>query len=134
VRAASQLERRNNVANLGNDYPNDDADPIDSAPPRAAILHHGSTAKERAAANRDHHVGLIANLVENSVAVGHGHLVGSQGFEGHRIPDSSAHLQKGAHLPQGPISQPNRQNLSSDGSGSADFNDPSGDDCGTVDK
>ena len=33
------------MANLGNDYPNDDADPIDSAPPRAAILHHGSTAK-----------------------------------------------------------------------------------------
>jgi hypothetical protein len=51
------------VANLGNDYPNDDADPIDSAPPRAAILHHGSTAKERAAANRQHLGSLATRII-----------------------------------------------------------------------
>jgi len=85
---ASQLERRNNVANLGNDYPNDDADPIDSAPPRAAILHHGSTAKERAAGWRISQAGRAR-----------------------------------------PAAEPPKH-----GSGSADFNDPSGDDYGTVDK
>jgi hypothetical protein len=43
--------------------------------------------------------------------------------------------QAGAYLKQGALDpQPNRQNTSSDGSGSADFNDPSGDDYGTVDK
>jgi len=122
------------VANLGNDYPNDDADPIDSAPPRAAILHHGSTPAERAAANRDRHEGIIAGLVQNAVEVGHGHLVGSQGWKGHRMPKSDADKQRGSHIPQGPLGQPNRQNTSSDGSGSADFNDPGGDDYGTVDK
>jgi hypothetical protein len=129
------LKGETNVANLQNDYDNpNDADPIDSAPPRAAILHHGSTPAERAAANRDHHVGLIANLVENSVAVGHGHLVGSQGWKGHRMPKSDGDKQRGSYLPQGPLGQTNRQNLESDGSGSADFNDPSTSDYGKVDK
>ena len=123
------------MANLGNDYPNDDADPIDSAPPRAAILHHGSTAKERAAANRQHHDQLAAHLVSNAVDLGHGHVIGRQGERGHKMVPNDAHLQAGAYLKQGALDpKQNRQNTSSDGSGSADFNDPSGDDYGTVDK
>jgi hypothetical protein len=100
------------VANLGNDYDNpNDADPIDSAPPRAAILHHGSTPKERAAANRQHHDQLAAHLVSNAVDLGHGHVIGRQGERGHKMVPNDAHLQAGAYLKQGALDpQPNRQN------------------------
>ena len=125
------------MANLQNDYNPNDADPIDSAPPRPAILHSGSTAKERADARQTHHEEMASHLIENTVRAGHGgHLLGQAGpgQTGHTMPASDAHLQSGQYLPQGYYGTQNKQNLESDGSGSADFTDPSTSDYGKVDK
>jgi hypothetical protein len=127
------------MANLQNDYDNpNDADPIDSAPPRPAILHSGSTAKERADARQQHHETLATHLVENTIRAGHGgHLLGQQGpgNTGHTMPKSDADKQSGQYIPQGYYGTQNKQNLSSDGSGSANFNDQSANtrNYGTVD-
>jgi len=76
-------------------------------------------------------------LHENAVRAGHGgHLLGQAGpgQTGHTMPASDVHLQSGQYLPQGYYGTQNKQNLESDGSGSADFNDPSTSDYGKVDK
>jgi hypothetical protein len=66
---------------------------------------------------------------------GHGHLEGRQGRHGHDMPDSTAHLQGGAHIPQKVIArlQANNQNTWSDGAGCANATDEATADYGTVD-
>ena len=80
-----------------------------------------STPRPMSAGQHAHFRGLATNLIDNAVAVGHGHMVGKQGPKGHVMPPSDAHKQQGAYLPQG-VAQ-NRQNTFSD-SGSADANRP----------
>jgi hypothetical protein len=70
---------------------------------------------------------LMAKIVDHKLTTarygGHGHAMGVQG--GYKMPPNQSHLQSGAKLPQ---------SIESDGSGSANFNDPSTADYGTVDK
>lgn len=95
-------------------------------------LDANSTPAERKAANDDHHRTLISHTLDAATYGGHGHAVG-KGATGKMVP-SDAHMQGDhAYIPQG-VLPANRQNTSSDGAGSAEANDPSTSDYGTVDK
>jgi hypothetical protein len=81
-------------------------------------------AKTTAALNQ-HFKGLTSHTLEVSDYNAHGHAVGRQGAAGYTMPPSDAHRQDGAYIPQ---------NIYSDGAGSAEANDTSACDYGTVDK
>jgi len=81
-----------------------------------------STARDRAAANRNHFRQIAAHLIDNSLAVGHGHAVGHSGA-GHPMPRSDAHSQDGAYIPQSAFAK----------DGGVGFDDPAQDDCATAD-
>jgi hypothetical protein len=92
----------------------------------------GATApREMSPEQHAHFSGIATNLIENSVAVGHGHGVGSQGPKGHKMVANDMHKQQGSYIPQGALQ--NRQNQFSD-AGSADADDASTSDYGVVDK
>ena len=97
-------------------------EPID--PTRPKTLDANSTPKTRAAVNNQHFKEIAGHLIDNSVQVGHGHGVGSQGPKGHVMVSNDAHFQKGAYIPQ---------SVFSDGAGSAEANDASTRDYGVVD-
>ena len=100
-------------------------------PSTAMPLNAKSTPAEREAADRAHKTELINHTLDNAVAVGHGHAVGS-GPTGKMVPSDHA-KQRGGYIGQGAFAR-TPQSTSSDGSGSSDFNDPSTGDYGTVDK
>jgi hypothetical protein len=88
-----------------------------------------STPRPMSSEQHNHFKELAGHLITNAAAVGHGHMVGV-GATGKMVPNH-AHLQGGSYLPQGALQ--NRQNTSSDGSGSASA-DPAGSaDYGVVD-
>ena len=91
-------------------------------PSTAMPLDAKSTPAERESANRTHHEELIGHVLDNAVALGHGHAVGS-GSTGKMVP-SDAHLQNGAYIP--------RAVLQPDGGNRAD--DPSQDDYAVADR
>jgi hypothetical protein len=110
-------------------------------PSTAMPLTAKSTPAERETANRTHHQELISHTLDNAVAVGHGHAVGS-GPTGKMVPNDSA-FQGSAetsrskpYIPQGVFAQDdtpqNRQSQSSR-DGGAGFDDPSAKNYGTVD-
>jgi len=102
------------MANLAPD-PND-------ALPQPATLDSNSTARDRAAANRNHFQEIAGHLIGNSLAVGHGHAVGHSGA-GHALPRSDAHNQDGAYIPQSAFAR----------DGGVGFDHPAQDDYATVD-
>ena len=79
------------MANLQNDYPDDQLAALDSK----------STPKERKAANDAHHKTLIQHTPASSDYNGHGHSQGKQGRAGHPMVESDGGKQMGANLPQG---------------------------------
>ncbi len=91
-----------------------------------------SNPRPMSAEQHEHFKGLVSATIDNAAAVGHGHMVGSQG---HAYVPSDAHKQTGNYLPQGVGRDFARvpQNTSSDGSGSSDFSDPSPKDYGVAD-
>lgn len=113
------------MANLQNDYPDDQPQP--ATPSTSMPLHNKSTAKERSDANRTHHQELATHLLKNAVAVGHGHFVGRQGSQGHVMPANDAHLQSGQYIPA------KADMYAKDGGVGAD-RQPAGDDYGIVGK
>jgi hypothetical protein len=109
---------------------------IDSnAPSTSRTLDNSSTVAERSSANRKHHEELVSHTLTAAEYGGHGHAIGRQGKAGHTmVPSDHAAQGKDAFIPQGILSVPqNRQNTSSDGSGSANANDPSTSDYATAD-
>jgi hypothetical protein len=88
-----------------------------------ARLDNNSTAKERKAANDNHHQALVAHTLDAAVYGGHGHYVGKQGAKGHDMPKNDAHRQSGQFIPravhQQAMHQAVRQNTFSE-NGSAD--------------
>ena len=76
------------------------------------------------AALNQHVKELTAHTLDVSDYNAHGHAAGRQGAAGHTMPPNDAHRQDGAYIPQ---------NMYSDGAGSAEANDASTSDYGTVD-
>jgi hypothetical protein len=103
-------------------------------PSTAMPLDAKSTAKERSDANRQHHQELIGHTLDNAVAVGHGHAVGS-GPTGKMVPNDSAfqgsaETSRGKpYIPQGALNVTTR-----DGGAPFDDNQKVAGDYGTVDK
>ena len=88
-----------------------------------------SSPRPMISAQHEHFKSLIGHTLDNAIAVGHGHAVGHQG--GHPLP-SDSNSQRGGYIGRGALQ--NRQNTSSDGVGSANANDASTSDYGTVDR
>jgi hypothetical protein len=104
------------MANLQSD-PND-------ALPQPATLDFNSTARSRAATNRQHFKEIAGHLLDHADYNGHGHAAGRQGRAGHVMPASDAHKQGGSYVPQNMYSE----------NGSADADSQSvADDYGSVD-
>jgi hypothetical protein len=84
---------------------------------------------------REHFQSLVDHTLESAQYNGHGHLEGKQGHRGHDMPDSTAHLQGGAHIPAKVISRlpANNQNSWSDGAGCANASDQTTSDYATTD-
>ena len=109
------------MANLAPDP--DDALPPESGDPKQSNM------------NRQHHKEMADHLITNTLRAGHGgHLLGKAGpgNTGHDMPPSDAGRQRGQYIQQG-VGAKMPQNTFSDGSGSADANDPSTSDYGKVD-
>ena len=127
-------EKESIKANPGNDYPDDQPQPIDTdAPSTSRRLTSNSTVAERWSANRKHHEELISHTLDAATYYGgHGHAVGEQGAP--RPHDGS---ERPCGAGQGRLHSAgrfqNRQNTSSDGEGSASANDPSTKNYGVVD-
>jgi hypothetical protein len=100
-------------------------------PSTAMPLTSASTQAERDAANRTHHSELIAHTLDNAVAVGHGHAVGS-GSTGKMVPNDAAFQGSGKgsrgkpYIPQAVLNVTTKD-------GGAGFDDPSQKDYGTAD-
>jgi hypothetical protein len=75
---------------------------------------------------RDHFKTMVSSTLDNAVALGHGHAVGSQGKRGHVMVHSDAHKQAGAYLPQAALDVATKD-------GGANFDDPPAKDYGTTD-
>jgi hypothetical protein len=85
------------------------------------VLFVSSSANCVAAYRRNHFQEIAGQLIDNSFAVGHGHAVGHSGA-GHQMPQSDAHKQDGAYIPQSVFAK----------DGGVGFDDPGQDDYGTV--
>ena len=109
------------MANLQNDYPDDQPQPPDPTRPATS-----GRPRSAADAKRDHLKSLVQHTLDMSDYNNHGHAPGRQGKAGHRMPPNDAHKQAGSYLPQ------NVQNTWSD-AGSATANQPGADDHGKVD-
>jgi hypothetical protein len=107
-------------------------------PSTAMPLTAKSTQAEREAANRTHHQEMADHLISNALDAKHGgHMAGQQGPKGHALPANDLHLQSGAYIPRG-VLQPDGfarvpGSTDSDGSGSANANDPATKDYGATD-
>jgi len=96
-------------------------------------LHSQSTPSEREAANRTHHQELISATLDNALAVGHGHAVGS-GPTG-KMVTNDAHQQGKPHayIPQSAFAKVPQNMNSRDGGPAFDDSDAAAN-YGTVDK
>jgi hypothetical protein len=92
---------------------------------KAMMTDSGATnPRSMSTAQHNHFKTLVSSTLDNAVAVGHGHAVGSQGPKGHTMVPSDAHMQGGQYIPQG----------SFDGTGENGSDEPGSDDYGKVDK
>ena len=76
-----------------------------------------------------HFRSLVGHTLESAAYSGHGHATGKSATG--KMVASHSHLQGGQYLPQGALQ--NRQNMSSDGAGSACADPAGSDDYGKVD-
>lgn len=85
----------------------------------------GASSRPKAMSDeqRDHFMSLVSHTLDNALANGHGHFVGS-GSTGKMVPNH-AHLQGGAYVPQA---------MGRDGGAPFDDNQKAASDYGTVDK
>jgi hypothetical protein len=74
---------------------------------------------------RDHFKSLVSHTLDNALANGHGHFVGSQGPKGHTMVPSDHAKQAGGYIPQA---------MGRDGGAPFDDNQKAASDYGTVDK
>jgi hypothetical protein len=82
-----------------------------------------SSPKPMSDGQREHFKGLVSSTLDNAVANGHGHFVGT-GSTGKMVPNH-AHLQGGQYVPQA---------MGRDGGVAADDDQKAASDYGTVDK
>jgi hypothetical protein len=99
------------VMHLTSDVSNFDEGEV-MAKSKFPITDTGATEpKPMSAAQHSHFSDIVDHTITNTIRAGHtGHALGDQG---HKMPKSDAHLQKGAYLPQNTFSD----------SGSADANE-----------
>ena|ERR1019366_2821953 len=78
------------MANLQNDYPDDQPQPTD---PTLPLTTTGSP-RSAADAQHDHFKGLVQHTLDMSDYNNHGHAPGRQGKAGHRMPPNDAHKRR----------------------------------------
>jgi hypothetical protein len=66
------------------------------------LTHTGSSSdpKPMSDGQRDHFKSLVSHTLDNALANGHGHFVGSQGPKGHTMVPSEHAAQLGGYIPQ----------------------------------